>query len=73
MFFRENLERVLERNRDTALREVCRVIYHVILTVIARCVCALWGGGGGGMCVCACVCVCHYTGACVCVCGMWRF
>ena len=36
MFYRENLERALEKHRNTELREVCRKIYFVILTVIAR-------------------------------------
>ena len=36
MFYRENLERELEKHRNTELREVCRKIYYVILTVIAR-------------------------------------
>ena len=36
VFYRENLERVLEKQRDTELRAVCRIIYHVILTVVTR-------------------------------------
>ena len=36
MFYRENLERALEKHRNTELREVCRKIFYVILTVIAR-------------------------------------
>ena len=36
MFYRENLERHLERKRMTELRAVCKVIYGVILTVITR-------------------------------------
>ena len=36
MFYRENLERALERQRNIELREVCRKIYYVILTVVAR-------------------------------------
>ena len=36
MFYRENLERSLEKHRNTELREVCRKIYYVIITVIAR-------------------------------------
>ena len=36
IFYRENLERHLERERMKELREVCRVIYGVILTVITR-------------------------------------
>ena len=36
VFYRENLERVIERTRDIQLRAVCRVIYGVVCTVIAR-------------------------------------
>lgn len=36
IFYRENLERHLERQRMLELREVCKVIYGVILTVITR-------------------------------------
>ena len=36
MFYRESLERLLERERDNALRDVCRIIYYFILTVVTR-------------------------------------
>ena len=39
MFYREALERSLERLRDAELRTVCKIIFGVVLTVIARCVC----------------------------------
>ena len=46
VFYRENLERELERIRETELRSVCKIIYRIVLTVICRCVC-----------VCVCVCM----------------
>jgi myosin X len=36
VFYRENLERVIERMRDIQLRAVCRIIFGVVCTVIAR-------------------------------------
>ena len=36
MFYRENLERIVEKTRDEQLRAVCRVIYNVVCTVIVR-------------------------------------
>ena len=33
---RENLERLLERQRDHELREVCRVIYYAVLGFVTR-------------------------------------
>lgn len=36
VFYRETLERTLERQRDLELRAVCRLIYRIILTVVAR-------------------------------------
>ena len=36
MFYRENLEHLLEMHRDNELRAVCRIIYNVILTVVTR-------------------------------------
>jgi len=36
VFYREHLERHLERERMSELKEVCKVIYGVILTVVTR-------------------------------------
>lgn len=36
VFYRENLERILEKERDNALRDVCRIIFYFILAVVTR-------------------------------------